>query len=314
MIEREEELLKERVQQQLAYLRTIQMAYEPGSQEYQDIKNRIEAAQNNLDNIEARMQQRRISQQEQFLRQMVDNIESTPLGDAYANMFMQVGSVIQSFRETDWAEKNMKERAQMISSAGSAVTGAMANVAEASYSAWQSRREQDLKEQGKTEEQRRKIIKEEGKKRFQIMKGIKLASAIVSGLEAQIHAWTKGMATGGPPLAIAMSAASAAKTAFMIQKIASMSIGDRLGGMGGGGGARGGQFTQRAAASSATAAGRVGTAMEASRKNDEDKIKQTAERVGQEVGRQMPDSVTMDDDTAEQANDAAVNQKNKLNK
>jgi hypothetical protein len=146
---------------------------------------------------------------------------------------------------------------------------------------------------------------------------MKLASAVASGLEAQIHAWTKGMSVGGPPLAIAMSAASAAKTGFLINKIASMSIGDTIsGGAGGAGGAGapGGKFTQRAAASSATMASKVGTDMQADRRNDEDKIKKTAERVGQEVGKQMPDKVTMDRNTAENAQEAANKQQTKLNK
>jgi len=317
MIEKEENLLKKRVQKQIAYLQTIQMLYSPESAKYQEIQSRIEAAQNNLANIEARMQQRRLSKQEQFLRNMVNNIESTPLGDAYSNMFMKAGSAIQTFRESDWAEKNMKERAQMISSAGSAVVSSFSNIAEASYNSWKSKRQEDLKEQGKSQKERRKIIKKEGKKRFQMMKAMKLASAVASGLEAQIHAWTKGMSAGGPPLAIAMSAASAAKTGFLINKIASMSIGDTIsGGAGGGGGAGApsGKFTQRAAASSATMASKVGTDMQADRRNDEDKIKKTAERVGQEVGKQMPDKVTMDRNTAENAQEAANKQQTKLNK
>jgi hypothetical protein len=317
MIEKEENLLKERVQKQIEYLQTIQMLYSPESAKYQEIQGRIEAAQNNLANIEARMQQRRLSKQEQFLRNMVNNIESTPLGDAYSNMFMKASSAIQTFRESDWAEKNMKERAQMISSAGSAVVSSFSNIAEASYNSWKSKRQEDLKEQGKSQKERRKIIKKEGKKRFQMMKAMKLASAVASGLEAQIHAWTKGMSVGGPPLAIAMSAASAAKTGFLINKIASMSIGDTIsGGAGGAGGAGapGGKFTQRAAASSATMASKVGTDMQADRRNDEDKIKKTAERVGQEVGKQMPDKVTMDRNTAENAQEAANKQQTKLNK
>jgi hypothetical protein len=103
----------------------------------------------------------------------------------------------------------------------------------------------------------------------------------------------------------------------LINKIASMSIGDTIsGGAGGAGGAGapGGKFTQRAAASSATMASKVGTDMQADRRNDEDKIKKTAERVGQEVGKQMPDKVTMDRNTAENAQEAANKQQTKLNK
>jgi hypothetical protein len=95
-----------------------------------------------------------------------------------------------------------------------------------------------------------------------------------------------------------------------------MSIGDTIsGGAGGGGGSsRGGKFTQRAAASSATAASRTGTILNQSRNNDEDKIKKTAREVGKEVGRQMPEKVTMDKRTAEQAQEVGTTRSNKLNK
>jgi hypothetical protein len=110
--------------------------------------------------------------------------------------------------------------------------------------------------------------------------------------------------------------ASLAATGAKINQIAGMSIGDKLsgGGASAGGGGRGGQFTQRAAASSASAANRAGTLIEQNRNNDEDKIKKTAERVGEEVANQMPESVKMDTDTAEKAQEAANNQQTQLNK
>jgi len=248
----------------------------------------------------------------QNMRQIGNAVESSPIGDATRNLILDLGAMWQSYSEDQikWQEKTTSEKAAMITQVGSQVVGAASTIAEQTFQSWKSERAQDLKDEGKSAKQRRKILKEEGKKRFRVMKAMKITEASVNTAAGV----TRALAELPPPASYAAAAATAAAGLFRIKQIAGMSIGDRIGGGGQGGGARGGQFTQRAAASSATAAGRVGTAMEAQRKNDEDTINRTAKKVGEEVGKQMPDRVTMDDDTAEQANNAAVNQKNKLNK
>jgi hypothetical protein len=248
----------------------------------------------------------------QNMRQIGNAVESSPIGDATRNLILDLGAMWQSYSEDQikWQQKTTSEKAAMITQVGSQVVGAASTIAEQTFQSWKSERKKDLKQEGKTAKQRRKILKEEGKKRFKTMKAIKITEASVNTAAGV----TRALAELPPPASYAAAAATAAAGLFRIKQIAGMSIGDRIGGGGAGGSQRGGKFTQRAAASSATAAGRVGTAMDAQRRNDEDTINKTAKRVGQEVGKQMPDSVTMDDDTAERANDAAVSRKNKLNK
>jgi hypothetical protein len=329
MMEKEKNLRLKRLKRQRDFIRTradIQAIL--GNQSEADRLNaQAEAINSKIASVEQKWYNKRLQQQQEFLGKQVRNIETTPLGDAYRGLFLDVGSVLQGFyvESLNWQKKSMAERASVIGEAGTQVVGAVEDVATQSFESWLSVRQQELKAEGKSQEERTEIIKKEGKRRFQFMKAMKITEASIAGLTGAINAYVAGtnLSKAGVPapiphiVGLSLMGASLAATGAKISKIAGMSIGDKLGGggaAGGGGGARGGQFTQRAAASSATAAGRVGTEMRAQRNNDEDKIKKTAERVGKEVGKQMPDRVTMDDDTAEQANDAAVNQKNKLNK
>lgn len=317
MMEREEELRKERLRARVESLqgRAMVAALQGDVDRADQLSSQAASVQEQVASTEKRWQEKRKAQQMQFLRDMVNNIESTPLGDAWADTFNTIGGIVQTFNDDrlNWEEKTQSQKAQIIATAGSNIVGAVSNIAEQSFQSWKSKREQELKEEGKTQEERSKILREEGKKRFQMMKNIKYASAAVSGVEAQLYAWTKGMEMGGLPTAIAMSAASAAKTAVMLKQISSMSIGDRISG-GGGAGAPGGKFTQRSANSAASAAASLGTGMSQRRNNNQDTIKKTASEVGRQVAKNMPDSVTMDRRTAEQANEAANRQKTKLNK
>ena len=76
----------------------------------------------------------------------------------------------------------------------------------------------------------------ESKKLFKIGQAAALAQAMIDGWAAATAAWKWGMATGGPPLAAAFTAASLAKTAAMISSIRSASptgSGSSSGGTGG---------------------------------------------------------------------------------
>lgn len=77
------------------------------------------------------------------------------------------------------------------------------------------------------------LMSTESKKMFKIGQAAALAQATIDGLAAAQSAWAKGMATGGPALAAAYTAASLARTGANIAAIASQSVG---GGGGGGGG------------------------------------------------------------------------------
>jgi hypothetical protein len=330
MMEKEENLRLTRLKKQRDFIRTRADIQEMlGNQGAADrLNEQANQINKEIASVERKWQRKRLQQQQEFLGKQIRNIETTPLGEAYKGLFLDVGSVLQSFysKSLNWQKKNMAEKASVIGQAGTKVVGAAENIATQRFNSWLSVRRQELKSEGKSQKERTKILKKEGKKRFQFMKAMKIAEASMAGLTGAINAYVAGtnLAKAGVPapiphiVGLSLAGASLAATGAKISKIAGMSIGDKLSGAGGGGGggagAPGGKFTQRAAASSATMASKVGTDMQAQRKNDEDKINKTAERVGNEVGKQMPDKVTMDRDTAESAKEAANKQQTKLNK
>lgn len=67
-------------------------------------------------------------------------------------------------------------------------------------------------------------------KLFKIGKAFAIANAVVAGIEAAQHAWAKGMAAGGPPLAAAFAALSVANTSARIAALKSAGSGSRGGG------------------------------------------------------------------------------------
>lgn len=83
------------------------------------------------------------------------------------------------------------------------------------------------------------LMQTENTKLFKIGQAAAIAEASISGYRAAVEAWEWGMATGGPPMAAAASAASLVKTGVLISSIASQSPngGGGTGGSGGGSGA-----------------------------------------------------------------------------
>jgi hypothetical protein len=79
------------------------------------------------------------------------------------------------------------------------------------------------------------LMQSENKKLFKIGQAAALAEATISGYEAAVSAWQKGMKIGGPPVAAAFTAASLAKTGMLISQIRSASASGGGGGGGGGG-------------------------------------------------------------------------------
>lgn len=80
------------------------------------------------------------------------------------------------------------------------------------------------------------LMQTENKKLFAIGKAAAIAEATVSGYQAAVDAWQKGMKVGGPPVAAAFTAASIAKTGALISSIASTSYGGGSGGASSAGG------------------------------------------------------------------------------
>lgn len=81
------------------------------------------------------------------------------------------------------------------------------------------------------------LMQSENNKLFAIGKAAAIAEATVSGYQAAVSAWEKGMEIGGPPVAAAFTAASLARTGALISSIASQSVGGGGGGSAGGGAA-----------------------------------------------------------------------------
>lgn len=67
------------------------------------------------------------------------------------------------------------------------------------------------------------LMQTENKKLFKIGQAAAIAEATISGYQAAVDAWQKGMKIGGPPLAAAFTAASLVKTGSLIAGIASTS-------------------------------------------------------------------------------------------
>ena len=67
------------------------------------------------------------------------------------------------------------------------------------------------------------LMRTENEKLFKIGQAAAIANATISGYEAAVEAWNKGMRIGGPPVAAAFTAASLARTGAMISQIASQS-------------------------------------------------------------------------------------------
>jgi hypothetical protein len=231
--------------------------------------------------------------------------------------------------EKKFADKRVKIQQQeaqkkfdIISNSMNSIAGNLSSASSTFFNTWLQDRKAELDATEKSEKEKRAILKEEGKKRFKMMKAMKITEASIAGLTAAVEAWKAGMSVGTGPAAIAlaasMSAASLAATGAKINKIASMSIGDRIGGGGGGSGggvSASGSFSQLNQSVSARRAASFGTGRQRQRNNNEQKsIEKTAKRTGEEVAKNMPDKVTMDDRTAENANSAAVSRKDKLNK
>jgi hypothetical protein len=80
------------------------------------------------------------------------------------------------------------------------------------------------------------LMETNNKKLFAIGKAAAIAEATVSGYQAAVEAWQKGMEIGGPAVAAAFTAASIAKTGALISRLASSSIGGAGGNSDTGGG------------------------------------------------------------------------------
>jgi hypothetical protein len=91
------------------------------------------------------------------------------------------------------------------------------------------------------------IIESYGNNNLEVVRGLKIAEAIISGYQAAVDAWQRGMAAGGPALAAAYTAMSVARTGGLIAQMKSAGKGGS--GSSGGGSASGGMGGAGAATS-----------------------------------------------------------------
>ena len=324
ILKKEEKLQKSRVEARKQHLRNLRKNTPyTNPKRRNELKNQINELESKKTSIQEKWQHKREQLQKKHLRQMVNNLESSGLGNATSGLIMNLGKVWKNFfsDKAKWQKKSTSQQAQMLASAGSMVVSSAANIAEQTFATWKQQRSQDLKDEGKTAEERRKILKKEGKKRFQMMKAMKYASALASGLEAQVYAWTEGFKNGGWPAAVALSAASAVKTGFLLKKISQLSIGDRIGGSASGGGRPSGKFTQLNQNRSARRAADFGSqAQQNSTTNNQDPINKAADKMNEaaqkteRAARSIENQkVQYDDKTAEDINTRGQNQSNRLN-
>lgn len=87
------------------------------------------------------------------------------------------------------------------------------------------------------------LMNTNNKKLFKIGKAAAIAEATVSGYQAAVTAWEKGMKIGGPPVAAAFTAASLLKTGALIQSINSQQFGGGSSGAASAGGGAAGATT-----------------------------------------------------------------------
>lgn len=74
------------------------------------------------------------------------------------------------------------------------------------------------------------IIESYGNSNLEIVRGLKIAEAIISGYQAAVDAWQRGMQAGGPALAAAYTAMSVARTGGLIAQMSSAGKGGTSGG------------------------------------------------------------------------------------
>jgi hypothetical protein len=78
------------------------------------------------------------------------------------------------------------------------------------------------------------ILEAGGNRNLGIIRGLRIAEAVIDGYSAAVAAWRQGMAQGGPPVAALYTAASVARTGAMIAQMKSAGKGSSS--MSGGGG------------------------------------------------------------------------------
>jgi hypothetical protein len=237
-----------------------------------------------------------------------------------ANVQKQIAMTEQQWyrKRENMQDQHVKKKIRRASQFGQEFLGQTSSFASTWFNTWKNEREQELKQQGKTEKERRKILKEEGKKRFQFMKNVKIAEASAD----TIAGVAKTIGNYPFPYWIPLAAAHAAAGAARVNKIAQLSIGDKIGG-GGAAGAGGsasnltGEFTQLTPDRNARRANNLANASRRSqasqRRSEADKMQRAAQKMDKAARKIQKTKVTYDDKTAEDITERGQNRQESLN-
>lgn len=271
---------------------------------------------------EKNIQEQRLQNQQELLKAKLKN------GEISKQKFKRQADNVQkqiTMTEQQWYRKrenlqdqHVKKKIKRASQFGQEFLGQTSSFASTWFNTWKNEREQELKEQGKTEEERRKILKEEGQKRFQFMKNVKIAEASAD----TIAGVAKTIGNYAFPYWIPLAAAHAAAGAARVNKIAQLSIGDKIGG-GGGAGAGGsasslkGEFTQLTPDRNARRANNLANASRRSqatqRRSEADKMQRAAQKMDNAARKIQKTEVTYDDKTAEDITERGRSRQESLN-
>lgn len=151
-------------------------------------------------------------------------------------------------RKNEITRQGLLERSNIYRQNVAQMAGMYSSASQTLFNVWQTERERDLDALGYTEEQKNEVIQREGKKRFENMKKMMIAEAIINSLNAGTGAlvsiWTSPALQGQPWAQAALSAtmvpAVIASGYAQVRKIQSMQIGGSAsGGASGGIGAAG---------------------------------------------------------------------------
>lgn len=78
------------------------------------------------------------------------------------------------------------------------------------------------------------IIESSGNRNLEVVRGLRVAEAVITGYQAAVDAWQRGMQVGGPPTAALFLAGSLARTGALIAQMKSAQAGGAAGGGGAG--------------------------------------------------------------------------------
>lgn len=271
---------------------------------------------------EKNIQKQRLQNQQQFLGEKFEQGKIS-----WPKFKSQTRNIQQKIYNTEqqWYRKreklqddHVKNKIKKAGEFGQEFLGQTSSFASTWFNTWKNEREQELKQQGKTEEERRKILKEEGQKRFQFMKNVKIAEASAD----TIAGVAKTIGNYPFPYWIPLAAAHAAAGAARVNKIAQLSIGDKIGGGGGvGGGASSsmpsaefGQLTPDENAARANNLASANRRSQASQQRTEaDKMESAAQRIDRAANKIQKTEVTYDDKTAEDITERGNQRQESLN-